>query len=132
MFRFSGEWDFLPAAHAITIFSFVVGAVALLFAGWKLAGVRGGAALLFAWAAFPYTLYSSNNNTNDIVVAAAAAVGLATVASPLARGASVAAGFAFKLYPAILGPLWMMHDGAKRRPIISIVLGGLDVFFLTF
>ena len=132
VFGFSGEWDFLPAAHAMTIFSFVVGAVALLFAGWKLAGVRGGAALLFAWAAFPYTLYSTNNNTNDIVVAAAAAVGLATVASPLARGASVAARFAIKLYPAILGPLWMMNDGAKRRPIISFVLGGLGVFFLAF
>jgi Glycosyltransferase family 87 len=132
IFGFSGEWDFLPAAHALTVFSFVVGALALLFAGWKLAGLKGGAALLFAWAAFPYTLYSTNNNTNDIVVAAAAAVGLATIASPIARGASVAAGFAIKLYPAILGPLWMMHDGAKRRPIVNFVLGGLGVFFLTF
>ncbi len=132
IFGFSGEWDFLPAAHALTVFSFVVGALALLFAGWKLAGLKGGAALLFAWAAFPYTLYSTNNNTNDIVVAAAAAVGLATIASPIARGASVAAGFAIKLYPAILGPLWMLHDGAKRRPIVNFVLGGLGVFFLTF
>jgi hypothetical protein len=132
IFGFSGEWDFLPAAHALTVFSFVVGALALLFAGWKLAGLKGGAALLFAWAAFPYTLYSTNNNTNDIVVAAAAAVGLATIASPIARGASVAAGFAIKLYPAILGPLWIMHDGAKRRPIVNFVLGGLGVFFLTF
>jgi hypothetical protein len=132
IFGFSGEWDFLPAAHATTIFSFVIGALALLFAGWRLAGARGGAALLFAWAAFPYTLYSTNNNTNDIVVAAAAAVGLATVASPLARGASVAAGFAIKLYPAILGPLWMMHDGAKRRPIVLFFLGAFGVFLLTF
>jgi hypothetical protein len=94
--------------------------------------VKGGAALLLAWAAFPYTLYTTNNNTNDIVAAAAAAVGLATVASPLARGASVVAGFAIKLYPAILGPLWMMHDGAKRRPIIRFFLGALGVFILTF
>ncbi|MDP8947118.1 MAG: glycosyltransferase 87 family protein [Actinomycetota bacterium] len=132
VFGFSGEWDFLPAAHALTIFSFVVGALALLFAGWKLAGAKGGAALLFAWAAFPYTLYATNNNTNDIVVAAAAAVGLATVASPIARGASVAAGFAIKLYPAILGPLWIMHDGAKRRPTVRFFLGGLCVCLLTF
>jgi hypothetical protein len=132
IFGFSGEWDFLPAAHALTAFSFVAGALALLFAGWKLAGPKGGAALLFAWAAFPYTLYSANNNTNDIIVAAVSAVGLATAASPIARGASVAAGFSVKLYPLVLGPLWMMHDGAKRRPIVDFVLGGVGVFFLTF
>jgi hypothetical protein len=132
MFGFSGEWDFLPAAHALTAFSFVAGALALCFAGWKLAGPKGGAALLFAWAAFPYTLYSANNNTNDIIVAAVSAVALATAASPIARGASIAAGFAIKLYPLILGPLWMMHDGAKRRPIVEFVLGGVGVFLLTF
>jgi glycosyl transferase family 87 len=132
VFGFSGEWDFLPAAHTVTILSFVVGALALLFAGWKLGGVKGGAALLFAWAAFPYTLYSANNNTNDIVVAAAAAVSLATAASPIARGASVAAGFAIKLYPIILGPLWLMYDGAKRRPIFHFFLGGFGVLLLTF
>jgi Glycosyltransferase family 87 len=132
IFGFSGEWDYLPAAHALTAFSFVAGALALLFAGWKLAGPKGGAALLFAWAAFPYTLYSANNNTNDIVVAAASAVALATAASPIARGASIAAGFAIKLYPLMLGPLWMMHDGAKRRPIAEFVLGGAGVFLLTF
>lgn len=132
MFGFSGEWDFLPAAHALTIFSFVAGALALLFAGWKLAGPKGGAALLFAWAVFPYTLYSSNNNTNDIIVAAVSAVGLAAAASPVARGASVAAGFAVKLYPIILGPLWMMHDGVRRRPIVDFILGGVGVVLLTF
>ncbi|HEV3477139.1 MAG TPA: hypothetical protein VG127_06640 [Rubrobacteraceae bacterium] len=132
IFGFSGEWDFLPAAHALTAFSFVAGGLALLFAGWKLAGPKVGAALLFAWAAFPYTLYSANNNTNDIVVAAAAAVGLATAASPIARGASVASGFAIKLYPLILGPLWMMHDGPKRRPIAYFFLGCAGVFLLTF
>jgi hypothetical protein len=132
LFGFSGQWDFLPAAHAVTVFSFVAGGMALLFTGWKLAGPKVGAALLFSWAVFPYTLYSANNNTNDIVVAAAAAVGLATAASPIARGASVAAGSAIKLYPLILGPLWMMHDGAKRRPIAYFVLGGACVFMFTF
>ena len=132
MFGFSGEWDFLPAAHALSAFSFVAGTLALLFAGWKLAGIRGAAALAFAWAVFPYTLYSANNNTNDIVVAAVSAVALATAASPLARGASVAAGFAVKLYPIILGPLWLMHDGHKRRPMIDFFLGGLGVVLLSF
>jgi hypothetical protein len=132
LFGFSGQWDFLPAAHALTAFVFVAGAVALFITGWRLSGPKGAAALTFAWAVFPYTLYSTNNNTNDIVVAAVSAVGLAAAASPVGRGAGVAAGFAVKLYPIILGPLWMMHDGARRRPIVDFLLGGLGVVLLTF
>jgi hypothetical protein len=133
IFGFSGEWDFLPAAHALTAFAFVGGALAMFITGWRLSGAKGAAALTFAWATFPYTLYSANNNTNDIVVAAISAVGLAAASSSaLGRGASIAAGFALKLYPIILAPLWMMHDGVKRRPIIDFVLGGVGVFLLTF
>ncbi|HZC19957.1 MAG TPA: hypothetical protein VE225_09615, partial [Rubrobacteraceae bacterium] len=132
MFGWSGSWDFLPAAHAATAFAFVGGALALLIAGWKYAGTRGGAALLFAWAVFPYTLYSTNNNTNDVLVATVAAVGLATATSPLARGASVAAGFGIKLFPLILAPLWMLHDVRKRAPVVDFAIGGLGLILLTF
>ena len=132
VFGYSGEWDFLPAAHALTLFSFVAGAVALFITGYRLSGREGAAALVFAWTAFPYTVYATNNNTNDIIVAAVAAIGLAAAASPLARGASVAAGFAVKLYPLILGPLWMGYDGLKRKPIVDFVLGGVGVVLLTF
>jgi hypothetical protein len=105
----------------------------MFITGWRLSGAKGAAALTFAWATFPYTLYSANNNTNDIVVAAISAVGLAAASSSaLGRGASIAAGFSVKLYPIILAPLWMMHDGVKRRPIIDFVLGGVGVFLLTF
>jgi hypothetical protein len=132
-FGWSGLWDYLPAAHALTAFVFVGGALALLFAGWRYSGARGGAALLFAWAVFPYTLYSTNNNTNDVVVAAIAAVGLALAASPLARGASVAAGFAVKLFPLILAPLWMFYEGRKRSSaLLDFAIGGLGVVLLTF
>jgi hypothetical protein len=132
MFGYSGEWDFLPAAHAITLFSFVAGAMALFITGYRLSGKEGAAALIFAWAAFPYTVYATNNNTNDIIVAAIAAIGLAAAASPIARGASVAAGFAVKLYPLILGPLWISYDGLKRKPVVDFVLGGAGVILLTF
>jgi hypothetical protein len=133
LFGWSGDWDYLPAAHAVTAFAFVGGALALLVAGWRYAGARGAAALLFAWAVFPYTLYSTNNNTNDVIVAAVAAVGLATAASPLARGATVAAGFAIKLFPILLAPLWMLHDGTRKRaPILDFLLGGIGVVLLTF
>lgn len=132
IFGFSGEWGFLPAAHALTIFVFVAGALALLLAGWRLSGPRAGAALVFAWSVFPYTLYSANNNTNDIVVAAVAAVGLALATSPIGRGAAVAAGFAIKLYPLILGPLWLLHGGLRRRPITDFILGGAAVAVASF
>jgi hypothetical protein len=135
MFGFSGEWDFLPAAHALSAFAYVAGALALFVVGWRLSGLRLGAALAFAWAAFPYTLYAANNNTNDIVVAAISAIGLAVASSPVGRGATIAAGFAVKLYPVILAPLWMMHDfgGARRRSSIAeFVVGGVGVVLASF
>ena len=133
LFGFSGEWDFLPAAHALSALAYVAGALALFIAGWRLSGSKVAAALTFAWAAFPYTLYAANNNTNDIVVAAIAAIGLAAASSPLGRGATIVAGFSVKLYPIILAPLWMMHDGvARRRPIVDFVVGGVGVLLLTF
>jgi hypothetical protein len=132
MFGFSGEWDFLPAAHALTLFCFVAGAMALFILGYRLSGKEGAAALVFAWAAFPYTLYATNNNTNDIIVAAVSAVGLAAAVSPIARGACIAAGFAVKLYPLVLGPLWITYEGRRRRPIVDFVLAGVGVGLLTF
>jgi hypothetical protein len=101
--------------------------------GLRYAGPRGAAAMFFAWAVFPYTLYSTNNNTNDMIVAAVMAVGLATAASPLARGASIAAGFAIKLFPLVLAPLWLLHDGPKKRShVLDFVLGGASIMLLTF
>ena len=134
LFGWSGHYDNLPAAHALTAVSFVGGALAMLYAGWKYAGARGSAALLFAWAVFPYTLYATNQNSNDIVVAAEAAIGLAMATSPLARGATVSAGFAIKLFPLILAPLWMLHDFSSQRfaPILKFILGGAVVLLLSF
>jgi hypothetical protein len=133
LFGWSGEWDFLPVAHAVTALAFVGGALSMLVAGRRYAGAQGGAAMLFAWAVFPYTLYSANNNTNDIIVATVAALAVATATSPLARGASIVAGFAVKLFPLILAPLWMLHEGTRRRgPLLDFVLGGISVFLLTF
>jgi hypothetical protein len=132
MFGFSGDWDFLPAAHALTLFSFVAGAMSLFIVGYRLSGKEGAAALVFAWAAFPYTIYATNNNTNDIIVAAVSAIGLAAAASPIARGASIAAGFAVKLYPLVLGPLWITYQGRKRKPIVDFVLGAAGLILLTF
>ena len=134
LFGWSGQWDYLPAAHALTAVSFVGGALAMLYAGWRYAGARGSAALLFAWAVFPYTLYATNQNSNDIVMGAVATIGLAIATSPLARGATVSAGFAIKLFPLILAPLWMLHDFSRQRiaPLLKFALGGAVVLLLSF
>lgn len=132
MFGFSGEWDFLPAAHALTSFSFVAGALAMLYAGWRFSGTKAAAAMVFAWCVFPYTLYSTNNNTNDILVATAAAIGIALAASPIARGAAIAAGFSIKLYPLLLGPLWLLHGGLRKRPVTDFIIGGAAIILMTF
>jgi hypothetical protein len=132
MFGFSGNWDFLPAAHALTMFCFVAAGVALFVAGYRLSGPKGAAAMVFAWTAFPYTVYATNNNTNDVIVAAVVAIGLAAASSPLARGAAIAAGFSVKLFPLILGPLWLAHGGWRRRPMTDFVLGGLGVLLVAF
>ncbi len=133
LFGYSGHWDFLPAAHALTAFAYVVGALALLWAGYRFSGLKGGAALFFAWAVFPYTLYATNNNTNDVVVAAVLAVGLALATSPLARGAVVAAGFSIKLFPLMLGPLWMLYERRRKAgPIVDFVLGGVAILVISF
>ncbi len=132
MFGFSGEWDFLPAARAVTVFAYVLGALAMFYAGWKFSGARVGMALVLAWAVFPYTLYTTNNNTNDILVASVTAVGLALATSPVARGVAVTAGFAIKLYPLVLAPMWLLHDDVRKRPIVKFVLGGVAVVAASF
>ncbi len=132
IFGFSGEWGYLPAAHGATILAFLAGCVAMLLAGWRFSGPRGGAAMFFAWSVFPYTIYSTNNNTNDVIVAAIAAIGLAAAASPIGRGAVIAAGFATKLYPLVLGPLWLLHEGRRKAPIIDFFLGGAAILLLSF
>ena len=132
MFGFSGEWDFLPAARAVTVFAYVLGALAMFYAGWRFSSARVGMALVLAWAVFPYTLYTTNNNTNDILVAGVTAVGLALATSPVARGVAVTAGFAIKLYPLVLAPMWLLHDDVRKRPIVKFVLGGAAVMAASF
>ena len=133
MFGFSGEWDFLPAAHALTLFSFVAGAMALFITGYRLSGKEGAAALIFAWAAFPYTVYATNNNTNDIIVAAVAAIGLAAAASPdRARGQHRGRVRRQALPHRPRSALDLLRRASNESPIVDFVLGGAGVSLLTF
>src|SRR2546423_6923141 len=70
---FHGKWDDRPAAHGAAIFFDLLTIAGLLVLGRRLrAGPQGralGVALAYAWAAFPYTLYTMNSNSNDTLVA---------------------------------------------------------------
>jgi hypothetical protein len=120
LFGWSGRWDDLPAAHAASI-AFDLLAMALLFLiGRRVRGPSLGVALSYAWAAFPFTLYSLQSNSNDTLVAVLvlAAVLAATYRSklgPPARGAFSALAGLTKFAPLAIAPLMATH-GLWDRP----------------
>ncbi len=119
----SGAWDDLPAAHAAALAFDLLTLVGLVLLGRRLrpgpAGRELGVALGFAWAAYPYTLFSLETNSNDSVVAlftvaALLALTLPPARSALARGAAVALGAGAKFATIALAPLMAAGTGGRR------------------
>ena len=73
-----------------------------------------GAALAFAWEAYPYSLFALSTNSNDSLVAALVVFALVAATSAPARGALIGLGAAAKLAPAALAPLFL-NPFADRR-----------------
>jgi hypothetical protein len=137
IFGWSGRWDDLPAAHAAAI-AFDLLAMALLFLiGRRVRGPSMGVALAYAWAAFPFTLFSLESNSNDTLVAVPvlAAVLAATYRSKLAtpaRGAFAALAGLTKFAPLALAPLLATQGLWDRGRPLRARLRGLAVFVLAF
>jgi hypothetical protein len=116
----SGRWDALPAAHAAAIGFDLLTALGLYVLGRRLRPGPGGAklaaTLVFAWAAYPYTAYTLASNANDSLVAALVAWSLAAFASPVARGALLAAAAAVKFAPLVLAPLYAAGERGLPLP----------------
>jgi len=112
----SGKWDKLPAVHLTSIIFDVLCALGLGLAGLRFGGRWLGAALVFAWAAFPFTQYASMSNTNDTIVPAFLIFGFWLASSPWSRGISVALSGLTKFAPLIVAPLWLTYPGPVRRP----------------
>jgi hypothetical protein len=133
-FGWSGTWDDLPAAHAAAI-AFDLLAMALLFLiGRRMRGPTLGIALAYAWASFPFTLFTLDSNANDtlvavFVLAAVLASSYRSTAGPLARGAFIALAGLTKLAPLGLFPVFATEGLATlapaRRPrALWLFLGG--------
>ena len=127
---FSGHWDSLPAAHGAAI-AFDLLAMALLYLlGRRVRGPTLGIALVYAWAAYPFTLFAMESNSNDTLVAALLVATLLAAARPAARGAFAALAGLTKLAPFALAPLLATHRLRElpprgRRRSVALFLAAL-------
>jgi hypothetical protein len=120
----SGKWDELPAVHLTTVIFDVLCALGMGLIGLRFGGRVLGAALAFAWAAFPFTLYASMSNTNDTIMPAFLIFGFWLATSPWLRGAFVALSGWAKFAALIVAPLWLTYPGPVRRPRRALAFAG--------
>lgn len=118
-FPWGGKWDDLAAAHAAAI-TFDLLVLALLFLlGRRVRGPSLGIALAYAWAAYPFTLYTMNSGSNDTLVTVFVLAALLVAMRPgrsATRGALVALGGLTKFATLALAPLLALHEPARRLP----------------
>jgi hypothetical protein len=117
----SGRWDKLPAVHLTSIIFDVLCTLGLGLAGWRYGGRWLGAALAFAWAAFPFTQYVSMSNTNDAIVPVFLVFGLWLASSPWSRGVLSALSGWTKFATLVTAPLWLTYPGPLRRPRPALI-----------
>jgi Glycosyltransferase family 87 len=119
---FDGEWDDLPAAHGAAIAFELLTLLGLFVLGRRLRdgpeGLELGAALAFAWAAYPYAAFALQSNSNDTAVAMFVVWALVALPSAPARGALTALAGAAKLAPLALGPLFVRGREPNRRSMV--------------
>ncbi len=120
LFGWSGTWDNLPAAHAAAIFFDAVTAGGLFALGRRVRDARLGTVLVYAWVAYPFTLYSMNSNTNDSLVAALVVLALLAIGSAPGRGVMAALAGLTKFAPFVLAPLLLRGVGPPPRPRATI------------
>jgi hypothetical protein len=126
IFGWSGVWDTLRAAHATSIFWDTLCLIGLGLVGFRFGGARLGGTLAFAWAAWPFSQYSSMSNTNDMIQPALLIFGFYFLSSPVLRGAFAMLGALVKFSPLLLLPLWSGYPDARdNRPRLRFVIGAL-------
>jgi hypothetical protein len=115
IFGWSGSWDALPAAHAAAILFDLLTMLGLFLLGRRVRGPTLGTILAYAWAAYPFTLYSLSSNSNDSLVALLIVAALLVITSAPARGVAAALAGLTKFAPLALAPLLMRGTGDRPR-----------------
>jgi hypothetical protein len=138
LFGWSGKWDTLPAVHATSILWDLIAIAGLLMVGRRFGDPKLGAALAFAWAAWPFTQYASNSNTNDLIQPAVLIWAFYFATAPFLRGALTALSALTKFAPLVVVPLWSGYPsvrGNAQRIVfvcgfaIAAALSGLVLLF---
>jgi hypothetical protein len=121
----SGRWDEVPPAHGAAIAFDLLALGGLLLLGRRLRpgreGTMLGAALGYAWVAYPYTAFVLESNSNDTLVAVACVGALlaATIArdrvAAAASALAIGLGVASKFVTVALAPLF-----ARRSPLVFL------------
>jgi uncharacterized membrane protein len=77
--------------------------------------------LPFAWAAYPFTQYTSNSNSNDAIGPALLVFGFWLAASPVGRGVFAALSSWVKFASLVVVPLWASFPDGFRRPRATVM-----------
>lgn len=122
LFPWHGVWDYLPSAHAASLFFDLVTVLGLVLLGRRLRpgreGLRLGLAFGWAWSACPFTLLALMMHTNDGLIAMLSVFSLLAFSSPAGRGAVLGLAAAAKFVPAALLGL---YAGGRDRGLKGAV-----------
>jgi hypothetical protein len=116
LFGWEGQWDELPAAHFTSIAFDLLVLIGLALVGKRFGGMRLAVTLPFAWAAYPFTQYTSNSNSNDAIAPALLVFGFWLAASPAGRGIFAALSSWVKFTSLLIVPLWASYPDSLRGP----------------
>jgi hypothetical protein len=124
IFGWSGSWDDLPAAHAAAIAFDLLTLFGLFWLGRRVRGPTLGVVLAYAWAAYPFTLWTLSSNTNDSLVSLLIVVALLVITSPARRGVAGALAGLTKFAPLALAPLLLrgVDPPPNRREVVRYVV----------
>jgi hypothetical protein len=124
IFGWSGTWDDLPAAHAAAIVFDLLTMFGLFWLGRRVRGPTLGVVLAYAWAAYPFTLWTLSSNTNDALVSLLLVVTLLVIGSAPARGVAGALAGLTKFAPLALAPLFLrgVDPPPRRRSVVLYVV----------
>ena len=132
LFGWTGKWDKLPAAHFTSLAFDVLCLIGLGLIGWRFGGERLAATLPFAWAAYPFTQYTSMSNTNDAILPAFLIFGFFFAAQPALRGGFLALAGWTKFAALTTIPLWATYPEWRTRTVLTFVAGLAVATLLSF